>query len=385
MRFLTAGESHGPRLTSIIEGFPAWVPLSANDVNGLLAKRQLGYGRGRRQQIERDEVSFLGGVRAGFTTGAPIALSIENRDHAHWLDVMAPEAGGTPRRKAVTAARPGHADLSGGLKYGHKDLRDVLERASARETASRVAVGAVCLRLLSELAVRGVGHVINLGGIASRTKFDWNELDLIEASDVRCLDEDAGAAMRARVDTAREAGDTLGGIVEVRFAGLAPGLGSYVHWDRKLDGRLAGALMSIQSVKGVELGSGFENALQPGSLVHDPIEYALDRNWPYSRSSNRAGGLEGGMTTGEEVIARVAFKPIATLMTPLTSVDVVTHEAALGARERSDTTAVPAGSVIAMCVVATVLAEAYLERFGGDTLDELRERVQAFQRFAQAY
>lgn len=385
MRFLTAGESHGPRLTSIIEGFPAWVPLSANDVNGLLAKRQLGYGRGRRQQIERDEVSFLGGVRAGFTTGAPIALSIENRDHAHWLDVMAPEAGETPRRKAVTAARPGHADLSGGLKYGHKDLRDVLERASARETASRVAVGAVCLRLLSELAVRGVGHVINLGGIASRTKFDWNELDLIEASDVRCLDEDAGAAMRARVDTAREAGDTLGGIVEVRFAGLAPGLGSYVHWDRKLDGRLAGALMSIQSVKGVELGSGFENALQPGSLVHDPIEYAPDRNWPYSRSSNRAGGLEGGMTTGEEVIARVAFKPIATLMTPLTSVDVVTHEAALGARERSDTTAVPAGSVIAMCVAATVLAEAYLERFGGDTLDELRERVQAFQRFAQAY
>jgi chorismate synthase len=382
MRFLTAGESHGPQLTAIIEGFPSQVEVEREHVNHWLALRQTGYGRGRRMQIERDEVEFLSGVRAGRTTGAPIALKIENRDHRNWLEIMDPAPGREPRKKALTAARPGHADLSGGIKYRHKDLRDVLERASARETASRVAVGAVAMRLLEALGVQGANHVVKLAGIESGAPFTWDALARIDASPVRCLDEVAGERMIARIDEAKRDGDTLGGVLEVRWRGLLPGLGSFVHWDRKLDGRLAAACMSVQAIKGVEIGPGFANADLPGSRVHDAVFREDSR---YARHSNGAGGLEGGMTNGEELVVRAALKPIATLMTPLPTVDVVTHEAADAARERSDTTAVPAAGVILQCVTAWVLAEAYLEKFGGDSLPELVARVADYRSYVAEY
>ncbi|ABF46025.1 MULTISPECIES: chorismate synthase [Deinococcus] len=382
MRYLTAGESHGPQLTAIIEGLPSQLPLGTSDINPWLRKRQGGYGRGRRMVIETDEAQILSGVRAGRTTGAPVTLVIANKDHRNWTEIMSPEPGGEPRKKALTAARPGHADLTGGIKYRHKDLRDVLERASARETAARVAVGAVALKLLSELGVEGANYVASLGGIETRAPFSWDQLDAIEASDLRTPDADAAAQMRERIDQAKKDGDTLGGILEVRFRGLPVGLGSYVHWDRKLDGRIAQACLSVQAMKGVEIGRAFENAVQPGSRVHDAVYY---REGTYVRDTNSAGGLEAGMTNGEELIVRVAMKPIATLMKPLPTVNVVTHEAADAARERSDTTAVPAAGVILQCVIGWVLAEAMLEKFGGDTLPELQERVQAARAYAQAY
>lgn len=386
MRYLTAGESHGAQLTVILEGFPAGLPLSPDDVNPWLAARQAGYGRGRRMQIERDTVEFLGGVRAGRTTGAPIALRIENRDHRNWREIMDPLPGNEPRTKALTAARPGHADLSGGMKYGHKDLRDVLERASARETASRVAVGAIGLKLLAEFGVQGASFVDRLGGIESRRDFSWDRLADLDESSVRCPDPEAAERMVALIDKARADGDTLGGVLEVRFRGLVPGLGSYVHWDRKLDGRIAAAVMGTQAIKGVEVGRGFENADRPGSRVHDPIHRrATPGGGVYYRESNGAGGLEGGMTNGAELVVRAALKPIATLMRPLPTVDVVSHEPSDAARERSDTTAVPAAGVIVQCVVADVLAGAYLEKFGGDTLDELRERVDRHRQRVNEY
>jgi chorismate synthase len=388
MRYLTAGESHGPQLTTILEGFPAQVPLSAqDDINPWLEKRQQGYGRGRRMQIEKDAVEFLSGVRAGRSTGAPITLKIENKDHKNWLEIMDVAAGNEPRKKALTAARPGHADLVGGIKYRHKDLRDVLERASARETASRVAVGAMALKLLSELGVQGANCVDRLAGIASSVPFSWERLSEIEASPVRCLDPEAAQAMIARIDQAKLDGDTLGGVLEVRFRGLVPGLGSYTHWDRKLDGRIAHALMATQAVKGVEIGRGFENADLAGSHVHDAVFYR-DPNptqGHYQRDTNGAGGLEAGMTNGEDLLVRVALKPIATLMKPLPTVDVVTHQPADAARERSDTTAVPAAGVIFQCVVGWVLAEAYLEKFGADTLPEIQERLKEYQHYIVSY
>jgi chorismate synthase len=393
MRYLTAGESHGPQLTTILEGFPSQVPLAESDVNAWLERRQGGYGRGRRMQIEKDHVEFLSGVRAGRTTGAPITLRIENADAKNWLEIMdvarsERDAGGEPRKKALTAARPGHADLVGGIKYRHKDLRDVLERASARETASRVAIGAIALKLLEACGVEGANYVDRLGGIASTVPFSWNQLEVIENSPVRCLDSAAESQMIARIDRAKTDGDTLGGILEVRFRGLVPGLGSFTHWDRKLDGRIAGAIMATQAVKGVEIGRGFENADSPGSSVHDAVYYRSEASRDtgfYDRESNGAGGLEAGMTNGEELVVRVALKPIATLMTPLPTVDVVTHEAADAARERSDTTAVPAAGVIFQCVTATVLAEAYLEKFGCDTLPEILERLEVYREFVKSY
>lgn len=381
MRFLTAGESHGPQLTAIVEGLPSQLPLGTADINPWLKKRQGGYGRGRRMVIETDEAQILSGVRAGRTTGAPVTLVIENKDHRNWTEIMSPEPGGEPRKKALTDARPGHADLSGGIKYRHKDLRDVLERASARETAARVAVGATALKLLSELGVEGANFVADLGGVESREAFSWDRLQDIEDSDLRTLDEDAAARMRERIDQAKKDGDTLGGILEVRFRGLPVGLGSYVHSDRKLDGRIAGAVMSVQAMKGVEIGRAFENARLPGSGVHDAVYYREG----YDRDTNGAGGLEGGMTNGEELVVRVAMKPIATLMKPLPTVNVVTHEAADAARERSDTTAVPAAGVILQTVIGWVLADAMLEKFGGDSLPELQERVRAARDFARAY
>ncbi|WP_034385263.1 chorismate synthase [Deinococcus sp. YIM 77859] len=382
MRYLTAGESHGPQLTAIIEGLPSQLPLGTGDINPWLRKRQGGYGRGRRMVIETDEAQLLSGVRAGRTTGAPVTLVLPNRDHRNWVEIMSPEPGGEPRKKALTDARPGHADLTGGIKYRHKDLRDVLERASARETAARVAVGAVALKLLAELGVEGANYVASLGGIETRVPFSWDQLGAIEASDLRTPDADAAARMRERIDEAKRDGDTLGGILEVRFRGLPVGLGSYVHWDRKLDGKIAQACLSVQAMKGVEIGRAFENAVKPGSQVHDPVYY---REGTYARETNSAGGLEAGMTNGEELIVRVAMKPIATLMKPLPTVNVVTHEPSDAARERSDTTAVPAAGVILQCVIGWVLADAVLEKFGGDTLPELQERVQAARAYARAY
>jgi chorismate synthase len=387
MRYLTAGESHGPQLTTILEGLPAQIPLLESDVNAWLAKRQLGYGRGRRMQIEKDTVEFLSGVRAGRTTGAPITLKIENSDHKNWTEIMDVNPGNEPRKKALTAARPGHADLVGGMKYRHKDLRDVLERASARETASRVAVGAISLKLLEALGVEGANFVDRLGGISSSVPFRWDALEVIENSPVRCLDKNAETQMIAKIDQAKENGDTLGGVLEIRFRGLVPGLGSYSHWDRKLDGRIGQAIMATQAVKGVEIGHGFENADLPGSSVHDAIFYrnSSAAKGAYDRNTNGAGGLEAGMTNGEELIVRVALKPIATLMKPLPTVDVVTHEAADAARERSDTTAVPAAGIIFQCVIAIVLAEAYLEKFGCDTLPEMLERLEEYKKFIATY
>ena len=377
MRFLTSGESHGPALFAIVEGLPAGLPLTAEDLNPYLKKRQGGYGRGRRMQIETDRVEILSGVRMGRTTGAPLTLRIENRDHKNWAEIMDPAAGNEPRKRAVTAPRPGHADLAGALKYGHRDVRDVLERASARETAVRVAVGALALKMLKELGVRSAHRVVALGGIEDPTPFDWGRLEHIEASPVRVLDPEVEAKIIARIDAAKAAGDTLGGVVEARFTGLVPGLGSYAHYDRKLDGRLAQMAMSIPSVKGFEVGEGFANAARPGSEVHDAIYWEEGRG--FYRQTNRAGGLEAGMTTGEELVLRAAMKPIATLMRPLPTVDLVTKAPADAARERSDVTAVPAGAVILEALSAIVLAQAYLEKFGGDTWDEVRERVAAYR------
>ncbi|MCS7057866.1 MAG: chorismate synthase [Meiothermus sp.] len=383
MRFLTAGESHGPQLTGIVEGLPSQLPLTVEDINPWLRKRQGGYGRGRRMVIETDTVEFLSGVRAGRTTGAPLTLVIKNSDHRNWVEIMDPAPGNEPRKKALTAARPGHADLSGGIKYGHKDLRDVLERASARETAMRVAIGAIAHKLLSFFGVESASFVDGMAGVWSRVPFDWSLKERIEQSPVRMADPQAEAEVIRRVDEAKAAGDTLGGIVEARFRGLVVGLGSHAHWDRKLDGRIAQMVLSIPAVKGVEIGPAFANAMKPGSEVHDAIYWEEGRG--YYRRTNRAGGTEAGMSTGEELVVRAALKPIATLMKPLPTVDVVTHQPADAARERSDVTAVPAASVILEALVGIVLAQAYLEKFGGDTLEELVERVERYKQRVQAY
>lgn len=382
MKFLTAGESHGPQLTAIIEGLPSQLELGTSDIDPWLALRQTGYGRGRRMQIETDCVHILSGVRAGRTTGAPVTLMVPNKDYRNWIEIMSPEPGGEPRKKALTKARPGHADLAGGIKYRHKDLRDVLERASARETTMRVAVGAVGLKLLQSIGVEGVNYVQSLRGIESKVEFSWDNLAAIDNSLVRCPDPEASAEMVTVIDQAKKDGDTLGGVLEIRFRNLPIGLGSYVHWDRKLDGRIAQAVMSVQAVKGVEIGYGFSATKLPGSQVHDAI-YRNDDG--YYRNTNGAGGLEGSMTDGEELVVRVALKPIATLMSPLPTVDVVTHEVADAARERSDTTAVPAAGIILQCVIGWVLAEAVLEKFGGDTIPEIQERVEAYRAYAQQY
>jgi len=383
LRFLSAGESHGPQLTAVVDGLPAGLPLSVDDVNPWLKKRQGGYGRGRRMAIEADRVVFAAGVRGGRTTGAPLALIIENRDWQNWTEIMDPAAGNWPRRKALTTPRPGHADLSGGVKYGHKDLRDVLERASARETAMRVAVGAIAHKLLGELGVESISYVPMLGGVESGVVFSWELRERIENSPLRMTDPAAEARAIAAIDAAKAAGDTLGGLLETRFRGLVPGLGSYVQYDRKLDGRIAQMALSIPAVKGVEIGEAFAAAAKPGSEVHDAIYRSEEHGW--YRRSNRAGGLEGGMTNGEELVVRAALKPIATLMRPLPSVDVVSHEVADAARERSDVTAVPAASVILEALTAIVLADAYLEKFGGDTLAELQERVAAYRERVREY
>ena len=392
LRFTTAGESHGPSLVSILEGIPAGLPLTAEDVNADLARRQQGYGRGRRMQIEKDAADFLSGVRAGRTLGSPIAMLIANRDWNNWQEIMDPAArpedraedgSAVPRRRVVTRPRPGHADLSGMLKYDRDDGRDILERASARETTARVAAGAICRTLLGQFGVRIGSHVVHLGGVDARRPEAMPD-DLNAASDaspVRMLDPDAEREVIARIDAAKKEGTTLGGICEVVADGLPVGLGSHVSWDRKLDGRLAQAMMSIPAVKGVEIGLGSGTARLTGADVHDEIEGAPERTAAggVRRRTNRAGGLEGGITNGEPLVLRVAMKPIATLMLrPLATIDTATGEPAEAVAERSDVTAVPAMGVIAEAMTAFVLAQAFLEKFGGDSLPEMRRNYDGY-------
>jgi chorismate synthase len=379
LRWMTAGESHGPRLTAVVEGIPSGLPLLAEDIDVDLGRRQRGYGRGGRMKIETDQVEIVGGVRGGETLGSPIALSITNRDHANWLDRMSPGPLAAPA-EPLSRPRPGHADLAGGLKHDRHDLRDVLERASARETASRTAVGAVCRRLLREAGVDVFAHVVAIGPVeASRPAASPEELRArSRASDLACADPDAEARMKVAIRDAAHAGDTLGGVFEVVATGVLPGLGSHVQWDRKLDGRLAQALMSIQAIKGVEIGMGFLAARSGGSHVHDPIHYDGERH-RFTRPSNNAGGLEGGITNGMPVVCRAAMKPIATLKKALDSVDVRTKEAYQAAFERSDVCAVAAASVVGEAMVCIVLADALLEKFAGDSLRELSRNIAGYR------
>jgi chorismate synthase len=379
-------ESDGQALVSILEGMPAGVPLLASDIDVELARRQQGYGRGRRMQIERDTAELLSGVRAGETIGSPIAMLIRNRDWKNWQEIMDPapresDAEG-PRRRSVTRVRPGHADLTGILKYDRDDARDILERASARETTARVAAGAVARKLLSELGVTIGSHLVHLGGVdAKRPEQLPADLNAAaDASQLRTLDADAEREMITRIDAAKRAGNTLGGTCEVVVTGLPVGLGSHVSWDRKLDAQLGAAMMSIPAVKGVEIGLGFGTTRVPGSEVHDEISPAPGRTRAgnVQRATNNAGGLEGGMTTGEPLVVRVGMKPISTLMRPLGTVDVATGEPAQAVAERSDVTAVPAMGVIAEAMAALVLGNAVLEKFGGDSLPEVRRNLDGY-------
>ena len=385
LRFFTAGESHGPRLTVILEGFPAGLPLLADDIDRDLARRQRGYGRGARMKIETDRCEILGGVRGGETLGSPIALSIENKDHANWVARMSP--GPLPAiPEPLTRPRPGHADLAGGIKLDRHDLRDVLERASARETAARTAAGGVARQLLRALDIDVFAHVLAIGDAESTApRGDLASLrERSRASDLACADADAEVRMKDAIREAAHQGDTLGGVFEVVATGVPIGLGSHAQWDRKLDGRLAQALMSIPAIKAVEIGDGFAGARLPGSRVHDPIGYDAVSS-RFTRPSNHAGGVEGGMTNGEPLVCRGFMKPIATLRTPLPSVDVVTKAPLDAAFERSDVSAVAAASVVGEAMVALVLADAVLEKFGGDSLRELRRNVQGFREQARGY
>lgn len=378
-RFLTAGESHGKGLTAVIEGLPAGLPLSEDDIARDLARRQRGYGRGGRMKIERDRAEITAGVRHGLTLGSPVALWVENRDWANWTERMA-VAPVEAEVERVTRLRPGHADLPGAVKYGFDDVRNVLERASARETAARVAVAGAAKRLLDEFGVAFRSHTIAIGGVRAEAGAAIDQ-EALEADPVRCADPAASAAMVAAIDAAKADGDTLGGQVEVRVSGVPLGLGSHVQWDRKLDGRIAQAICSINAFKGAGLGLGFDATDRRGSQTHDvilPAEQWGERPWRHG--SNNHGGIEGGMSTGEEIVVRAAVKPIPTLAHPLPSVDLETGEEVLAHYERSDVCVVPAAGVVAEAMVAIVLADAWLEKFGGDSLAELRANVEGYLR-----
>jgi chorismate synthase len=374
VRYLTAGETHGPQLTAIIEGIPSNMSFSFELINEQLQRRQKGYGRGRRMQIEKDEASVVGGVRHGRTTGAPIALVIENKDWKHWTTVMniEPIEGSDEEKRRVNRPRPGHADLNGGLKYNLTDLRNVLERSSARETAARVACGAVARMLLAEFGIKVAGQVIRIGEVeAERHDLPIEELiEITEQSPVRVVDKAAEARMIEHIDQIKKDGDSIGGLVECIVEGVPVGLGSYVQWDRKLDGRIAQAVVSINAFKGVEFGIGFEASRKPGSQVHDEIMYAQEQG--FYRATNRLGGFEGGMTTGMPIVVRGVMKPIPTLYKPLQSVDIDSKEPFTAQVERSDACAVPAASVVLEAVVAWEVAVSFLEKFGGDSIEEIR-------------
>ena len=384
LRYLTAGESHGQALVAVLEGMPAGVPVTTKTIAGELARRRLGHGRGKRMRFEADRVEVIGGIRHGSTIGAPVAILVGNTEWPKWVDVMSPDPVAEPAAAAggrgapLTRPRPGHADLTGMQKYGFDEARPVLERASARETAARVAAGAVAKALLAELGIHVLSHVVRLGPEAAPAGLVPSpaDLDRIDASPVRCLDEEAGARMVAAVDAAKAEGDTLGGIVEVVVHGLPPGLGSYVHGDRRLDARLAGALMSIQAIKGVEVGDGFLSATLPGSRAHDEIRPGPDGR--PRRDTNRSGGIEGGMSTGEVLRVRAAMKPLSTLVRALGTVDVATGGPAAAVVQRSDVTAVPAAGVVAEAEVALVCAGALLEKTGGDSLAEVRRNLDGY-------
>jgi chorismate synthase len=383
LRFVTAGESHGQALVTWMSGLPAGVPVDLAFVDRELHRRQLGFGRGGRQRIEKDRADVLAGVRHGRTIGAPIAIRIENRDWPNWEKALPIEdvEGVEDARKTLTAPRPGHADLAGALKFNFHDARYVLERASARETAARVAAGALAKLLLREFGIRILSHTIGVGGVKLERRASWEEIEAVcenLESPLRCVDNQTEEKMKAQVDHALRAGDSVGGIFEVVARGLPPGLGSHAQWDEKLDGRLAQAVMSIQAVKGVEIGEGVSAASSPGSEVQDEISYAASEK-RFQRAANRAGGLEGGITNGEDVVVRGYLKPISTLRRPLLSADLVTKEPVKAAYERSDVCVVPAGGVAGEAMVAFVLAAAFLEKFGGDSLEETRRNFDGYQ------
>lgn len=388
MRYLTAGESHGPELTAIIEGLPAGLPLSAADINHELARRQTGYGRGGRMLIEKDQVRITSGVRHGKTLGSPVTLVVENKDWKNWTKVMSIEEVPVKDQalRQVVRPRPGHADLVGGMKYHHKDLRNVLERSSARETTMRVAIGAVAKKLLEELNIEVAGHVTMLGGIkaAIPEKLTVKEIaEKAEASEVRVIDPAVEESIKQLIDQTKKNGDTIGGIVEVVIGGIPAGLGSYVHWDKKLDAKIAQAVTSINAFKGVEFGAGFEMGQLPGSQVMDEIQWQEQDG--YTRKSNNLGGFEGGMTNGEPIIVRGVMKPIPTLYKPLQSVDITTKEPYKASVERSDSTAVPAASVVCENVVATVVAQEILEKFNSDSFEELKKAVADYRQYLKTY
>jgi chorismate synthase len=380
VRYLTAGETHGPQLTAIIEGLPSNMTLDFEELNFQLHRRQKGHGRGRRMQIEKDTANIVGGVRHGKTTGAPVALIVENKDWTHWTTVMniEPIEGSDEEKRRVHRPRPGHADLNGGLKYNLKDLRNVLERSSARETAARVAVGAMARQLLAHFGIKVAGQVIRIGEVeAKRTDLPIDELiKLTEESPVRVTDKDAEAKMIAHIDQIKQEGDSIGGIVECIVEGVPIGLGSHVQYDRKLDGRIAQSVVSINAFKGCEIGIGFEAAELRGSQVHDEILYTEERG--YHRATNRLGGFEGGMTNGEQIIVRGVMKPIPTLYKPLRSVDIDTKEPFTAQVERSDSCAVPAASVVMEHVVAWEIARAFMEKFGGDSIEEIQNNLDQY-------
>jgi chorismate synthase len=377
LRFTTAGESHGPALTVVVDGLPAGVPVDRAAIDDDLRRRQGGYGRGGRMKIETDTVEITGGVRHGLSLGSPVSLLVRNRDHQSWLDVMSPDPqpDAARERRRLRYPRPGHADLAGALKFGTRDLRNVLERASARETTMRVAAGALARALLRETGVEIRSHVVRIGAAAlpGTAPVPWEALDAVEESAVRCVDADAAGRMIAEIDRAKKDGDTVGGVAEVIARGLPPGLGSYTQWDRKLDGRIAQALMSIHAVKAVGLGDGFLGGEVRGSAFHDEILWSEAAG--LERPTNRAGGLEGGVTNGEELRASIVVKPIPTLLIALRSVDLATKEPQKASVERSDTCVVPAAGVVAEAMLALVLADALLEKTGGDSLDEVRAHL----------
>ncbi len=386
LRFLTAGESHGKALVVLMDGMPSGLAIKEDDINHQLARRQKGYGRGGRMKIEQDRVEILSGIRAGKTLGSPIAMKIDNKDWANWQKIMDVSQEDEGQSKIVHHPRPGHTDLSGGIKYDHHDLRNILERSSARETAARVAAGAVARRLLEEFGVHIAGHIVNLGGVTTSAERASAKkiLDLTEESPLRCLDKKAEEQMIAKIDLARKNGDSLGGVFEILVDGLPVGLGTHIQWDLKLDGRIAQSLMSIQAIKGVEIGMGFQTADHFGSAVHDEIFYDKAKKKFY-RKTNNAGGLEGGITNGESLVIRAAMKPLSTLYRPLQSVDIVTKETYEATVERTDITAVPAAAVIGENCAAFTLAQAFLEKFGGDSIKEIQRNYDGYLQQVKGY